>query len=143
MSHKLHEIALYYYFDNDELRKQFTLRQNVVTDLYVYFLNGYKPPKTTRISITLKDKSENINDSIHFGSILNADASFDRKTFWAESLANQRQIILDTMHWTILDCADKFNWDKGIFNQAYKKVKESGFVFKDLFFPSFIPQNSS
>jgi hypothetical protein len=130
MSHKLYDITLYYYFENDALKKQFALRQNVVSALYVYFLDGYKPPKTTRISITLKDKEAKLNEPIHFGSILNADALIDRENFWAASVENQKQTILDTIHKTTLGCAAKLGWNKEIFNQAYTKVKEANYVFK-------------
>lgn len=130
MSHKLQDITLYYYFENDEFRKRFTLRQNVVSALYVYFLNGYKPPKTTRISITLKDKGERLNEPIHHGSILNADALINREKFWTENNDNQKQIILETIHNTTLECANKFGWDNEVFNQAYIKVKEAEYVYK-------------
>ncbi len=130
MSHKLHDITLYYYFEQDEFKKRFTLKQNIVSALYVYFLKGHKPHKTTRISITLKEKGARVNEPIHHGSILNADALIDREEFWLESNDIQKQIILDTIHKTTLECADKLGWDKEIFNQAYIKVKEANFIFK-------------
>src|SRR5688572_16954405 len=112
MSQKLRDITLYYYFDNDELNKQFTVKQNLVSALYVHFLNGYKPAKTTRISITLKGIREHLNEPIHFGSILNVGATFDRQMFWTLDNVSQKLMILNTIYETVLNCADKLNWDK-------------------------------
>ena len=55
MSHKLYDITLYYYsqtYNEGDL----AFRQNLVSDLYVLFLDNYKPKGTTRISVTLKDE---------------------------------------------------------------------------------------
>jgi hypothetical protein len=130
MSHKLQDITLYYNFDNDEVNKRFSHSMHVVSDLYVHFLDGYKPPKTSRISVTLKDKGASVNGPFHVGSILNVDAVIDKGEFWTWSDTIQKDLILNIIHQTALECADKFKWDKEIFYQAYKKVKEADFVFK-------------
>jgi hypothetical protein len=130
MRHKLQDITLYYNFDNDEVKRRFSTRANVVSDLYVHFLEGYKPAKTSRISVTLKSEGMNLNEPVHFGSILNADAILNKEKFWQQNEAVQKEIILNTIHQTAIGCADKFKWDKEVFHRAYQKVKDADFIFK-------------
>jgi hypothetical protein len=126
MSHKLDDITLYYYPLGD-LSKKFTVKQNVVSDLYVQFLNGYKPPKTSRISVTLDD-----NDYIrgYFGSILTVDAQFDKDNYWTLSEEQKNLTILNIVHRIALQCADKYNWEKGIFQDAYDNVLKVDFKYE-------------
>lgn len=77
MSHRLYDITLYYNGEND-VAKRFTLKQNVVSDLYVQYLKGYKPPKTSRISVQLGDEDY---PGKHFGSILGPTARFDKEQY--------------------------------------------------------------
>lgn len=126
MSHKLDDITLYYYPEG-EAAKKFTLKQNVVSDLYVQYLNGFKPPKTSRISVELTDKNQIRG---YFGSILTVDAQFDKDNFWKLSDKKQNEAILETVHHVALLCADKYEWDKKVFNEAYRKVLQTDFKYK-------------
>jgi len=118
-----YDITLYYD------AKDFTLRQNLVSELYVMFLNGYKPKGTTRISVTLDDDEEDYITG-YFGSILSVYAKFDKPGYWKSNAAQQNQFILDTIHRIAILCADKYGWDKPVFESAYQEVLESGFVYK-------------
>ena len=82
MSHKLDDITLYYY-PKDDTAKRFAMKQNVVSDLYVNYLNGYKPPKTSRISVTLSNEDR---IEFYFGSILTVNAFFDKDPLLARML---------------------------------------------------------
>tara|TARA_B100000809_G_C14963098_1_gene468148 strand:+ start:60 stop:824 length:765 start_codon:yes stop_codon:yes gene_type:complete len=125
MSHKLDDITLYYSSEG-ELEKKFTMKQNVVSDLYIQFLNGYKPAKTSRITVRLTEQ-DNING--YFGSILGVDVEFDKDKYWILSNKKQNQVILDTVHHVAILCADKYGWDKSIFKEAYSKVLEADFKY--------------
>jgi hypothetical protein len=125
MSHRLYDITLYYY-DEEDLRKRFTLKQNMVSDLYVHFLDGYKPPKTSRISVQLSTED---SPGSHFGSILGASAKFDSKQYWRQDNGGQNELILNTVHRIALLCAEHYGWNKEPFEAAYKKVLADDFVY--------------
>ena len=79
--------------------------------------NGY--PKTSRISVQLTEKDQIRG---YFGSILSADAKFDKNNFWKLSDKEQNKVILETVHRVALMCADKYEWDKNVFEKAYQIV---------------------
>ena len=139
MSHKLHDITLYYFDDAGDQSKRFTVRQNVVSDLYVHFLESYKPPKTTRISIMLKNPGEAINQTHYSGSIVIGDVSFDKTAFWNASADDQKRMILDVTHSFAIRCAGEFRWDKTVFNRAYQRVLDANYIFKTESRPKFSP----
>jgi hypothetical protein len=126
MYNKLDDITLYYY-PQGEKAKTFTLKQNVISDLYVQYLNGYKPQKTSRISVELKD-SDYIRG--YFGSILLVDARFDKDSYWKLTDREKNELILDTIHRIAMSCAEKYNWDSDVFINAYKKVIQADFIYK-------------
>lgn len=126
MSHKLNDITLYY-FQTSEVAKAFTARQNVISDLYVQYLKAYKPPKTSRISVTLGD-DDSVGD--FFGSIISASAKFDKEKYWDLSDDEKNLIILDTVHRIALLCAEKYHWEKVHFDNAYQKVLDCNFVYE-------------
>ncbi len=121
MSHKLQDITLYYPESSDaELKKRFAGISHVVTDLYIHFLDSYKPPKTSRISVKL---GYNIELMDYAGSILTMYHSpFDGEAFWELSEQKQKLRILEITHEATRRCCDKFGWDRHVFETAYKKV---------------------
>ena len=128
MRHRLNDITLYYY-SKEYSEKDFTIRQNLVSALYLFFSDNYKPKGTTRISVSLRDDEDCIIG--YFGSILSVDACFDELNYWKSTIKEQNQIILDTIHRIAILCADKYNWDKSIFEIAYQKTLASGFIYKE------------
>lgn len=130
MTRKLRDITLYCYDSTNELNKQFTTRQNVIADLYVHFLNGYKPPKTTRLSVTLRDQEEILNKPYHLGSIAHAEIHFNKATFWNNAVEDQKRIILDAIHSAALSCIEHFGWNKDFFIRSHKRVLDANYVFK-------------
>jgi hypothetical protein len=127
MSHKLTDITLYYYFE-DDFSQKFTLKQNVISDLYVQCLIGYKPPKTSRLSVELTDVEDRIIG--YFGSILSIKAQFNESTFWVLTDKEQNQEILNTIHRIALLCAEEYNWEKCVFQNAYDKVIQLDFKYE-------------
>jgi hypothetical protein len=127
MGYSFSDITLYYFSNNDSWEKEFTIRQNLVSNIYVDFFNGYKPKGTTRISITLENEDRIFG---FFGSILSLNTAFDKDKYWTKKPNEQNQIILDTIHRAVLLCADKYDWDKTVFELAYHKTIESGFIYK-------------
>jgi len=111
MSYKLYDITLYYSAETHK-EKEFTIRQNLVSDLYVSFLNNYKPKGTTRVSVTLKNEDHIVG---YYGSILSVYAYFNEAAYWSSTAIEQNQIMLDTVHRIAILCADKYNWDKTVF----------------------------
>lgn len=130
MSHKLHDITLYYLDDAGDQSKRFTVLQNVVSALYVHFLECYKPPKTTRISIALKNPGEAFNQLHRSRSMVTGDVSFDKAAFWHASADDKKRMILDMIHSFAIRRAGEFGWDKTVFNRAYQRVLDANYIFK-------------
>lgn len=126
MSYGFHYITLYYYSEKEK-EQAFAIRQNLVSAIYVDFLNENKPKGTTRISVTIGDEDQIIG---YFGSILSANAAINEREYWAGDSAKQNQMLLDTIHRIAILCADQYKWEKAIFERAYRKVIESSFIFK-------------
>lgn len=128
MSHKLQDITLYYPDSNSrELSKTFSGRSHVVTDLYVHFLNAYKPPKTSRVSVDLGSDNSSM---FYFGSILRLYHPFDKDQFWQLSEIEQKREILEMAHQVALRCCKEYNWDQEVFELAYQKVLEVNFKYE-------------
>ncbi|TAJ11911.1 hypothetical protein DMA11_14925 [Marinilabiliaceae bacterium JC017] len=126
MSHKLNDITLYYYPKGEEA-KAFTVKQNVVSDLYVTYLDNYKPPKTSRISVELSHE-DHIRG--YFGSILLVNAQFNKLKYWNLNEDEKNLLILNTIHRISIQCAKKYGWNIEVFNSAYEKIIEKNFVFE-------------
>lgn len=125
MKHRLNDITLYY--PDSKRKNKFTPKQNLVSDLYIRFLEGYKPPKTTRISVDLSNETDSIIG--FFGSILVAKAQFNKEEFWNLSDHGQNLMILKTIHRIALICCSKYEWNKEIFEKSYNKVIQSKFLY--------------
>ena len=126
MSHRLQDITLYYWFKNGTVRKRFTMKQNVICALYVQYLNGYKPPKTSRISVQLGNADY---AGKHIGSILGPTAKFDVEHYWQLDDAGQNRMILDTVHRIALLCAEHHGWNRTPFDSAFERVLAVDFKY--------------
>jgi hypothetical protein len=122
MGYGFRDITLYYFGNNHAIELEFTKIQNKVSEKYVRLMNKYKPPKTTRISVELADDDYIV---MYTGSILCVKASFDKTAF--NSLVqpiDQNLMILETLHRIAIMCAEKYGWDKTIFESAYNGTLE-------------------
>ena len=126
MYNKLEDITLYYYPEGEKA-KFFALKHNVISDLYVHYLDGYKPPKTTRISVQLSD-SDYIRG--YLGSILMVEAKFNKDSYWELGDKDKNKVILDTVHRIAMLCVNKYNWDSEVFINAYEKVIQADFIYE-------------
>jgi hypothetical protein len=127
MSRKLSDITLYYPETGEEAR-QFTLKQNLISELYVQSLNAYKPPGISRISVNLSknDQVYNLKNS----SVLRVDIRFDTAGFWKHSPVEQQQVILETIHRVAMLCVETLGWDQVPFEHAYQEVLRRNFVYE-------------
>lgn len=132
MGAPLYDITIYY--DGKVIKdtpKDWDFRHtvNYIADFYHDRLNGYKPPKTGRICITL-GPTKNWDKPNYFGSICNYDNIIDEAKYLSLSKKGKYKYILDILHSTISELADFYNWDKNIFNNAYNHIIENDFKFE-------------
>jgi hypothetical protein len=105
-----------------------TSLENFVSDLYVQKMNGYKPPKTSRITIqpafqdTWKRTWQN-------GSIVSIAPYFSYDEYSAFDKKGKCKYILDLIQSATIPLSEEYGWDKVVFESAYKKVLESDFKF--------------
>jgi len=103
--------------------------QNFVSDLYVQNMNGYKPPKTSRITIqpafhdVWKSPFEN-------GSIVSIAPFFSHDAYSILDKKGKLKYTLDLIQSATISLSDEYNWDKTVFEKAYQRILENDFVFK-------------
>jgi hypothetical protein len=118
------------YFDNEqEPWTDLRYEANYISDMYHNRLNGYKPPKTDRICLHLRDKKifEKPN---YFGAICSYDIEFDFAKYKAiEKKSARYKFMLDSVHKTILETAKILNWDKEVFIKSYDSILRDDFKF--------------
>ena len=103
--------------------------ENFVSDLYVRKLNGYKPPKTSRI--TIQPAYHAIwNRTWKNGSIVAIAPFYSYDEYEALDKKGKYQYILDLIQRATLQLSDEYNWDRNVFENAYKEVIESNFIFR-------------
>ena len=122
----LKDITLYEHettcFLGEELgRRDFRHLANYVSDLYVRCLHGYKPPKTSRVSILLSpdDKAQH---SFKVGSIATIDRYFSAEKYRGLSEDTKAAYILDFIHNVMLHLSQIYEWDTAVFENAYQEV---------------------
>jgi hypothetical protein len=126
MGYGFYDITLYHLSENSD-GKDFAVRNNLISDLYIDFLDGYKPKGTTRISVDIGSE-DHIKG--YFGSILCAEVAFNEKEYWLSSSVERNKIVLDTIHRVAILSAEKYGWDKVVFDRAYRKVVDCDFIYK-------------
>jgi hypothetical protein len=103
--------------------------ENFVSDLYVQNMNGYKPPKTSRI--TIHPAFHNIwNRTWKTGSTIAIAPFFSLDTYLGLDKKAKLKYTLDLIQSATLALSDEYGWDKSVFETAYKNILESDFVFK-------------
>jgi hypothetical protein len=102
---------------------------NFVSDLYVQNMNGYKPPKTSRI--TIQPAYHDIwNRTWKTGSIVAIAPFFSHDEFSSLDKSGKHKYILDLIQTATTQLSDEYQWDRKVFDNAYKKTLESNFNFR-------------
>lgn len=102
---------------------------NFVSDLYMQNMNGYKPPKTTRI--TIQPTYHDIWDkSWKTGSIVAIAPYFNSGTFSSLDKEGKYKVVLDLIQTATIQLSDQYHWDKTVFEKAYQKTLDDNFSFR-------------
>ncbi|MFC6224437.1 hypothetical protein ACFP2F_14395 [Hymenobacter artigasi] len=120
---RLNDITLYDEFHPAEGQRQFQQRANYISGLYLQCLHGYKPPKTTRISITLVPDQQLPYPSMA-GSVACIYQQVHTPTYDALPDPTKLRYLLDRLHEAITHLCQAFPWDAAVFAQAYQQVQE-------------------
>jgi len=100
-----------------------------VSDLYVQKMYGYKPPKTSRI--TIEPHYHDIwNRTWKYGSIVAIAPFYSHDEFSSLDKKGRYKYILDIIQVATLQLSEEYKWDKTVFERAYKEIIENDFEFK-------------
>lgn len=106
-----------------------TSLKNFVSDLYVQKMNGYKPPKTTRI--TIQPAYHGIwNRTWKNGSIVAIAPFFSYDEFVSLDKKGKYRYILDIIQVSTLQLSEEYLWDRAVFDKAYKEIIDADFEFR-------------
>jgi len=111
-----------------------TALKNYISDLYVQKMGGYKPPKTTRI--TIQPAYYGIWDRTwKNGSIVSIAPFYSHDKYVSLDKKGKYQYILDIIQVATLQLSEEYQWDRSVFEKAYKEIIESDFEFKIIYPP--------
>lgn len=103
--------------------------KNYISDLYMQKMHGYKPPKTSRI--TIQPAYNKIwNRTWKTGSIVTIAPYYNYDDYATLDKKGKYRYILDLIQRATIPLSEEYNWDKSVFENAYREVLESGFRFK-------------
>jgi hypothetical protein len=105
-----------------------TSLKNYVSDLYVQKMFGYKPPKTSRI--TIQPAFHKIwNRTWKNGSIVAIAPFYSHDEYSKLDKMGRYKYILDLIQNATLSLSDEYGWNRTIFEKAYQEVLGSNFIF--------------
>ena len=126
---RLTDITLYDQFHPAEGQHQFQQRANYASELYWQCLHGYKPPKTTRISITLvPDKGP--RSPFMAGSVACVYQEVHAPTYNAMADPAKLRYLLARLHEAVVYLSQTFQWDGAVFADAYQQVLDRDLKFR-------------
>ena len=126
---RLTDITLYDEFHPAEGQLQFQHRANYVSELYWQCLHGYKPPKTTRISIMLVVDQQPRYPSMA-GSVACVYQAVHAPTYDAMADQDKLRYLLACLHEAVGYLCQTFHWDDAVFADAYQQVLDRDLVFR-------------
>lgn len=136
--YSLTDIAIYNLFDPLEIPESkvssFANESRFICELYHENMNGYKPPKTSRICLDMTP-NKGAHEPWYFGAILHCFFYFDIESYLVLNKIEKCNFLLDYIHKSILTLSKKLSWEDSFFISAYQKTKESNFTSK-VFFPA-------
>ncbi len=101
---------------------------NFISDLYVRKMNGYKPPKATRVCI--QPAYFGIWDRTwKNGSIFSIACEFVRDRYETLDKHGKYHYILDMIQEAMTKLSDEHNWDRIVFENAYQELIKCDFLF--------------
>jgi hypothetical protein len=111
-----------------------TALRNYISDLYIRKMHGYKPPNATRVSIDpsyykIWDRTWKI------GSIFSIAQEFIYEKYLSLDKEGKYKYVLDIIHTSMVQLSEEYNWDKTVFERAYKEVLENNFKFQIDYLP--------
>jgi hypothetical protein len=108
---------------------EFRFEVNYISDFYHNRLDGYKPPKTARICLQLRDKAV-FEKPNYFGAICSYEITFDLNKYKAiADKLDRYKFMLDLIHKAIIEMSDILKWDKGVFIKSYNSIIRDNFQF--------------
>lgn len=133
MGYPLSDITFYY--DGNILKIApedwtFTKMMNYVSDLYHIKLEGYKPPKTSRICIHLNSQLHKPEPTF-FGSICSCYTSIDEQRYMKLDHSDKLLYLLSIVHETVMNAGRKLGWDLSVFTKANQEILESQLKFEN------------
>jgi len=106
-----------------------TSLKNFVSDLYVQKMYGYKPPKTSRI--TIQPAFHDIwKRTWKNGSIVAIAPFYSHDEYASLDKKGKYKYILDLIQVATLQLSDEYKWDRTVFEKAYEEIIENDFEFK-------------
>ncbi len=103
--------------------------QNYVSDPYVQKMYGYKPPRTSRITIQ-PAFHEIWKRTWMTGSIVAIAPCYSYDQYASFDRFGKYKYILDIIQTSVLQLCDEYHWDHAVFEKAYNEVIDNNFKFK-------------
>ncbi|KAA3437926.1 hypothetical protein [Rufibacter hautae] len=122
------------YYDGTKIKDtpfdwEFRKAVNFISDYYHNSLAGYKPPKTGRICIHIKEAMF-LQEPWYFGAICTLSTTMNEEQYLRLTKKEQYRYLLDLIHNTVMEAAGTLSWDKSVFESAYSSILNSDFVFE-------------
>ena len=109
-----------------------TSLKNYISDLYVQKMYGYKPPKTSRITIQ-PAFHEVWGRTWKNGSIVTIAPFYSHDEYASLDKYGKYKYILDLIQVSTLQLSHEYKWDKKVFEKAYQEVIDDNFNFKIIY----------
>lgn len=107
---------------------------NYVSDLYVQKLYGYKPPKTSRI--TIQPGFNGIwKRASKLGSIISIAGYYNHSEYLAFDKKGRYRYILEIIQTCMLELTEEYNWGSSVFEKAYNEIITTDFEFRIIYPP--------
>lgn len=102
---------------------------NYICDLYVQHMDGYKPPKTTRITIQ-PAFHDTWKRTRKIGSVVAVAPYFNYDEFSSLDKVGKYRYILELIQTSVRQLSEEYQWDIKVFEAAYRKTIDSRFIYR-------------
>ena len=126
---RLTDVTLYDEFHPAEGQRQFQHRANYVSELYWQCLYGYKPPKTTRISVRLVPDPRPPYPTMS-GSVALVNQQVHAPAYDALPDPAKLHYLLARLHEAVGHLCQAFDWDGAVFAKAHQRVLDDDLKFR-------------